>query len=104
MKGLLFAHEIVKVKEGVMVSDDDRLAKVPFSPIPLPVYYTTLPLGWIASQCHLCYNRECNYSPSRRFGQTPMPTQCNLPRGGAFPCAGDHWVLREGRLSSYYLR
>jgi hypothetical protein len=60
MKGLLFAHEIVKMKEGDMVSDDNRLAKVPFSSMPLPVYYTTVPLGWIASQCHLCYNRECN--------------------------------------------
>jgi hypothetical protein len=50
IKGLLFAHEIVKMREGIMVSDDNRLAKVPFSPMPLPVYYTTLPLGWIASQ------------------------------------------------------
>jgi hypothetical protein len=48
MKGLLFAHEIVKMKEDVIVSDDNRLAKVPFSPMPPPVYYTTPPPGWIA--------------------------------------------------------
>jgi hypothetical protein len=55
-----------------------------------------------------------NCSPARRSRQTPkprlslhtairrrMPAQCNLPGGRAFPCAGDHWVLRQGRLSSY---